>query len=285
MSYEIIYARQFVKAEKDNKTMVLPFILTGSNNCYEDSRRRARSWWNWNYYFNNSAMGTLEDILSNIDKSYELRCTHNPDESREEIAERWGYYDGLKNHVQKGSRLIDFKRFFINGLKQAITVEELVLGREHLIVQTGYIYHGEEAKVMEGKKPFNKIVKTTQELFDTIEEATEYHKGLAVSFTIKITLMNDKNAYTQLRRNIFGRPIKNNKIPIETHDIYGIKIKNYGYFARRLRGSGFKYAYSLNGGKLFPTEQAAKRKIKQLKKHIGHELTVEYEHLNYTVRL
>jgi len=290
MSYEIIYARQFIKAEKENKTFLLPFILTGSNNCTELSfsgrERRARSWWNWNYYMGNKPMGTLEEILSNIDKTFKYRCENNPDETPEKIADRWNYYDGLVNHVQKGNRLIDFKRFFINGLKQAITVEQLVQGGENLTVTTGYIYHGEEEKVLQGKERFNKRVITTQELFDTIDEATEYHKGLPVGFTIHISLENDKSAYTRLRRNIFGRPIKNSKPKTETNEVYKIEIEGYGYFSRRLRGSGFKYSPTYyNGGKMFKSESEANRKLKELKKHINHNMTVKHEVLQYAVYL
>jgi hypothetical protein len=282
MSYEIIYARQFIKAEKENKTLLLPFILTGSNNCYESNfngrERRARDWWNWNYYMDYKPMGTLEEILSNIDKEFELRCKNYPEQTPEEIADRWNNYSGLQNHVQKGDRLIDFKRFFINGLKQAITVEQLVQGGEHIYITTGYIYHDEVKETMQGKERFNKRVETTQELFDTIEEAKEYHKDLKVGYTIHLSLYNDKTAYTRLRRNIFGRRTIHRRERILTKDIYGIKIENYGYFYRRLKGSGFKYAYSLGGGKLFPTEQAAKRKLKELEKYISHKLTIEHEH-------
>jgi len=282
MSYEIIYSRQFIKAEKENKTLVLPFILTGSNNCYESNfngrERRARDWWNWNYYMDYKPMGTLEEILSNIDKEFELRCKNNSDETPEEIAAFWNNYSGLQNHVQKGNRLIDFKRFFINGVKQAITVEQLVQGGEHIYITTGYIYHDEVKARMQGKELFNKRVETTQELFEAIEEAKEYHKDLQVSFTIKISLDNDKSAYTRLRSNIFGSRKINRNAPILTNNIYGIKIENYGYFSRRLRGSGFKYSYTLGSSKLFPTEQAAKRKLKQLEKHIAHKLTIEHEH-------
>ena len=285
MSYDIIYARQFIKAEKEEKTFLLPFVLTGSNNCYEDNRRRARSWWNWNYYIGNKPMGTIEEIEDSIDRVLAHRIANSGEDTEEEIKNRWSYYDGLVNHVQKGNRFIDFKRFFTNGAKQSITVEQLVQGGEHLYITTGYIYHKEEENKMQGKELFNKVIKTTQELFDTIEEATEYHKDLDVGFTIKISFMNDKSAYTRLRKRIFGNTLRKRKEPIETNDVYGIKIKGYGYFARRLRGSGFKYAYSLNGGKLYPTEQAAKKRIKQIEKYIGHELTVEHEHYNYTVRL
>ena len=49
MSYEIIYDKNFIKVEQENKeTVYCPMIYAGSNNCYEHSyngrERRARDW-------------------------------------------------------------------------------------------------------------------------------------------------------------------------------------------------------------------------------------------------
>lgn len=286
MSYEIIYARQFVKAETEQGTQYIPFVLTGSNNCYERSlngrERRARSWWNWRYYLGgNKHMGTLEDMLAVCENSLQDTVKNYEDSDIEEVKARYNNFLGIHNHVQKGETFDSWKRFFINGCKNAITVEQLAEVDEGIIVRTGYVFDNDK---MKGKERFNKLVKTTQELLDTIEEAKEYHKDLDVGYELSLTLYNDKSAYTRIRRKLFPQSDRRNKERIETNVFYNIHVKGYGTFARKLK-YGFKYGYGEDGGKRFLTRKEAEHKLKQLEKKIGYEMSVRKVELNYTVSI
>lgn len=289
MSYEIIYGRQFIKVEQKKKpNMFIPFVLTGSNNCteshYSGRERRARSWWNWRYYLGSEKqMGTLENMLEVIKGELDKRITNNSNDTIDEIKDRWGYYTGIQNNVQKGSTYKDWERFFINGTKNAITVEELVQCNEAIIVRTGYIYHTEIVDKMKGKKLFNERVKTTEQLLATIEKAKEYHKDLDVGYELDLTLENDISAYKRVRKQLFPQTQRKNRERVETKEFYVIYIKHYGYFARRLRGTGFKYAYGDNGGKRYLTEKKALRKLKELEKHIPYDMSVKKIESNYSI--
>ena len=289
MSYEIIYARQFIKVEQEKKpTMYMPFSLTGSNNCTElgnnGRERRARSWWNWRYYLGeNKYMGTLDDMLKVIKDELDSRIKNNVEKTVDEIKNRWAYYTGIHNNVQKGDTYLDWQRFFINGVKNAITVEDLIKCDESVIVRTGYIYYTDKEDKMKGKELFNKRAESTEHLLSLIEEAKEYHKDLDVGYELDLTLYNDVSAYKRIRQQLFPQKQRRYRNPIETKTYFIINIKGYGGFSRRLRGSGFKYTYGYDGGKKYLTEKQANRKVKDLQKYIGHEMDVKKIESNYTV--
>ena len=288
MSYDIIYARQFIKVDTNEGEQFIPFVLTGSSNVYETTysgrERRARDWWNWRHYTGNKHYATLETMLNICENDLQEYIKQYSEYTAEEIRKRFNSFIAIQNNTQKGSSFEDWKRFFINGCKNAITVEQLVETGNYISVVTGYVYHSEEEKVMKGKDRFHKIAKTNDELLNAMKEAEEYHKDLGVGFQLKLSLFNDINAYHKLRRKLFPQKSRKNRERIPTNHYFVIHIENYGYFARKTK-YGFKYSYSENGGKRYLTEKQAQRKMKDLEHKIGYQMSVKKIDTEYTVYL
>jgi hypothetical protein len=128
MGYTIIYSRQFIKTSDGR---IIPLALAGSSNCYEsslDSRgrerwRRDRNWTVFNYISNkdNTVIAfTPEEIIewaSEIPDDKDSYCKRNG---------KW----------MKGK---DDKSFFLNGIKDAKTIEELNELSRYPITLNGYL--------------------------------------------------------------------------------------------------------------------------------------------------
>ena len=108
MSYEIVYAREFIKT---NDCRIIPLVLSGSNNCWEPTFkkhwRRERSWF---------------PLL--------IKSGENPAVSPEKLMEkvRNCIPSTYQQHFLRNGKWIDdaaFIRFFENGIKKAKTLEEL----------------------------------------------------------------------------------------------------------------------------------------------------------------
>ena len=72
MSYEIIYDKQFVKLEREDKpTVFIPMIYGGSNNCFDITydrlgrrrERRERSWFSFDWVCDGAKYDTMEAML------------------------------------------------------------------------------------------------------------------------------------------------------------------------------------------------------------------------------
>lgn len=119
MSYEIVYERVFVKVQIDAETCVLPLVLTGSNNCYEAGGRgrdrRARDW------------GMLAIKESEFQKRYGIPVVilDDADEYIEQFIDEEDKSEGFFEYNGKWIKGASFRRFWNNGLKNAMTIEEI----------------------------------------------------------------------------------------------------------------------------------------------------------------
>lgn len=107
MSYTIVYAREFLKT---NDGRIIPLVLSGSNNLWEGRRhndRRVRSWGTWLIQDRTSPAIQPAELLANV-KSL-IPSTYN-------------------EHFKRCGKWVDdggLVRFFENGVKKALTYEEL----------------------------------------------------------------------------------------------------------------------------------------------------------------
>lgn len=108
MSYEIIYAREFIKTSDGR---IVPLVLSGSNNCWDTTYRghwrRERSWF-----------------------PIYAKSGENPAISPEKLMTKVKGFipSGYNRHFVRNSKWVDddgFIRFFENGIKKAKTLEEL----------------------------------------------------------------------------------------------------------------------------------------------------------------
>lgn len=137
MSYLILYDKQFVKLSNGE---VIPLVLSGSSNCFDSSSgnaRRARGWEPWTYRLpKGSTFGVRPEVLLvAIQEEIDCQCAQcatDPYRIKEgtrpsDILAHFGNYAGLSIgganwHAVTAAR---YRSFFANGIKGAMTVEEL----------------------------------------------------------------------------------------------------------------------------------------------------------------
>lgn len=128
MSYEIVYAREFIKTGDGR---IIPLVLSGSNNCWEPTYgkhwRRCRSWF---------------PLL--------IKSGENPAIEPEKLMERVNGYipSTYQQHFKRSGKWVDdaaFVRFFKNGIKQAKTLEELCEECISNPVLNGTVYYYDKA--------------------------------------------------------------------------------------------------------------------------------------------
>lgn len=274
MSNEIIYDKQFIKAEVNGEEVFFPMIYGGSSNCYQfdnsNRGRRSRSWFplhvtNGNYY------GTFSEIIKIAD-DYRLSLI----ERYEDYADAsFGFHSGIgigSNSIGE-TTFGNYKGLFITGCSKALTVEQLLEEGVSVRVFT-LIYSSEQEeifKVME-KTPFDFYPKSSEELLEKIKFAEEYLKDSGVNYHLTIDASEQK--MIRIRKKFFPRK-QDKKERVEVDKYYVIKIANFGYFLK-LKKHGFRYVF-YKGGKEFLTEKDAQKYIKYLveKKNFPHQLVIE----------
>lgn len=205
MSYEIVYAKQFIKTNK----YIIPMVLMGSNNCtmyYGGREIRERDW----------------TPLSN-----NLVCK-NEEELMKEI-EKW-LGSKYQEHFKYNGKWVDDKaliRFMKNGIKNALTIEEI---KE----QTGYsaicylsIWEEHENK---------------QELFETISKNVDFETWLEKAKQRIENKKDDEQIYYYIgwhtikplgaikQTNITGQVIAKSRdlyIKIEDNELYFVTKRQY----------------------------------------------------------
>jgi hypothetical protein len=134
MSYVIYYKLQYIKVGEDR---YVPVILQGDNNCYNcNNKSRARDW-NYASYLSPSPHDkislTAEEIKNTIQKWYDDDKKRYVDNVEEGISESnlkaiYGWYGScaIYGHHTSGTTWKMVYNFFVNKIKKALTVEELI---------------------------------------------------------------------------------------------------------------------------------------------------------------
>ena len=262
MSYELFYDKQFIKAEKEGKTVFFPMIYGGSNNCIQfdnSSRgRRERSWFNFTYPLKGRRYGSLEEMLKNVEAERLGYIESNKQSNARYIADgkpewcdeysddRFGYYASLAiggSHTSKTTFGM-YKGIFTTGCKKALTVEELLENGISVNIHS-YIYSNvEEAKFKEmGKDTFSFYPQTSEELIEKVDYFEEYIKD-APFVSMYVSINASEYTMKNLRKRLYPKTKKEqvdiNTLP-EYFVIFDTNSRNY---VIKLTGNGYRYSYN-----------------------------------------
>lgn len=280
MSYEIIYDKQFVKAEKEGKEVFFPMLLWGSNNCYEWSpsgrERRARSWSVWAYHAGGEFYATKEYLLQSCeDFKNRIKADNEARENDryyEEFDEKcFGYWSS----VAIGGSTINttfgrYKGIFKTGCEKALTVEQLAEENIHVHVKS-YAYKSETYEE-QGKDELSEYATSGEELIRIVDEAKEYYKDTGISVHITFCGMYE-SSMKWIRKKYFPK-VKKEKETTQVFKYFTIKI-NGVYLYRMLKYGGYRYS-SYSPVKKYKTLKEAQRVVKKMnKKYSSHNFETE----------
>ena len=154
MSYEIVYARNFIKVSNGN---IIPLVLMGSNNCSEYINGREVLERHWNSLFKDMIMSPT-DILSEANK----------------LKETSQYSELFKWHG-KWITTKEYPRWLQCGIKNAATVEQYLKYNSFKSLAVRYtLYNSSKNKFEDTDTTW---IKTTLELEDAIKHYNS--KGLS----------------------------------------------------------------------------------------------------------
>jgi hypothetical protein len=249
MSREIIYDKQFIKLA-ENK--FIPFIYTGSNNCYEwNNRRRARNWVPLQVK-EGGVVCSREDLMAYVDSMVD---SHVSDEdSKEMVEESLFYYIGWE--IGSKSSAKDLKNFFNTGCDKAITLEQLKELGCRVEIEGGYYnekyrYETVECRVVAEPNFFLSDYKEIKNL--------EGVKNILVRLTGNL----HPDYIAKGARSLFFPRKKREKERLDVDEFYTITV-NGDYFVRNT-ARGYKWSHYPK--KKYPTKKKAEQAIKRLKKH------------------
>lgn len=260
MSHEIVYDRQFIKAHTGNSEVYFPIILMGSNNCTETNmftgrERRERDWKNIKFILDGKQFGTLDQMLAKAQSERDERLTQ---EGYQDSA--FGSYTCLKMHSNSGS-FNAYKAFWKNGVRDALTVEELRQHHIDVVVFTGY--HFEEKLQAKGIEKIHKTVKTSDELISEVLRIQELLGDM--SHALYVSIEASERQMKQLRRHYRPREKSQTKI-VEVDFFFALKSSDegYGYYAKGLRNGRIRTYGEPTVAKTFLTEKEAEAFRKRL---------------------
>jgi len=285
MSYDLIYAKQFVKIETKNEPKFIPIVLAGSSNCYDvvtnsGRERRSRSWFDLRSFTAKNVLATEKEMLENIyaerqrmiDRNNES-CKEYPESCDKYDDKHFGYFASLAigGHHTSSTTFGMYKGLITTGVKKALTVEQM----KQFSIGVGLsVFSCRFDKESENKATeINKnlgSVETTEELIEKIN----YYKSLNIDFlvlTVRLDAMSDKKALKRMHLHYFPKQYKE-KQKIELDEYFVIKTPK-GYFYRMLP-QGYRYLYTKYGAKVFDTLPQARKYIDKLAKK-GYKSKVE----------
>ena len=155
-----------------------------------------------------------------------------------------------------------YKSFIANGIKNALTVEELLT--HGICVDVHSYYWDNEPYIRTGLSRLKEYPKTTAELVAVLETAKVYkEQGIAVY----ISLSASEDTMKRLRR--LRKQAKPKRAKKEVKEYYVFKRSEGGYFVKNKK-YGYVYTYYLDA---YVNKQhdlsIAKRKLAQLNKRHG----------------
>ena len=275
MSYDLLYNKQFIKV--DDKR-VIPFVLIGSNNVYEagSNNKRVRGWSNTYAHSEGKRLIVENDtILANIDKYREQtmkRCAESVKEYKDDRwaydDKRWGYHTSVAMYGKHTTTTSfgAYKSFFKNGIKEAMTVEELRNVGVTLSLRVSTYHDKAEFETLNLSVLPTVYFKTTQELIDKIGEYEAYYADAkSASLYISENGMDwflDKKQRNK-RNDIITKRAEKKQVTV--NEYYVLKhIENGTCFVKNIR-YGYKYSYHAISGKGFYSEAKAEAFHKRMR--------------------
>ena len=228
MSYEILYAKKFIKLS-DNT--FIPLVLSGSSNCTMFVGGREifeRHWW-----VLGGLIGKSEEEMLNWAKSLD--------------------YSNGTNWFKSGSDWIvgdDILRFFSNGVKRASAIEEILEANRGVTLSASVTVYDNTKEY--GEKEYKRheaerySIKTTEELEEWIKEATAIEKGKK----------GNEQVYFNLEFSTI-KPLKTNHVP---KNIAGPVICSVqrGKYLTDYTDNGYSFCASIEKALVFASAEAFK---------------------------
>lgn len=293
MSYEIIYNKQFVKLEDNQKQKhYIPMILTGSNNCYEahvrwSKAKRSRSWECVSWCLKNSEsriFGTEEQILSCVDNDIQETIDKNVGQDEwnkdivrtaKDIKKNFGYFTSVSSRGG-GCNITatQWRNIYVNGIKNALTIKQL----NEIGINLSFRYFKWDSYEYSIPAPKAKTITTLQEFWDeykiwdewqrtcvvTDENGKTFNPSLYIGFT---------NGYEYVE-SVLKRYRKSLKKKVEykyvdVDHFYGLYDENNDIYLYKYTRNGYRYiGYQSRSVKSFMTQQQANNYIKEcIRKH------------------
>ena len=261
VSYEIVYGKQFVKLRRTKE--VIPMLLAGSNNCYDlptygHSRgRRVRSWSNAPWYNRKGKISEKpEIIIKNLDAELNrrIRNRYDKEDKPSDIRKRFGYYASvaISGRGTRGTSWNAWRSQFTNGIKNALTIEELVKLGVHLYFQ-GSTW---------GDKPNNGIpetmsLETEAQYFAELKKWRAWKQDNGRRFWLDFRPYDTDIVLDRLR--VPGREARRKARKEKTEvqqDHYFVLTDGYNGLRKYVR-HGYRYSFNKKNGKRFRTEKDA----------------------------
>jgi len=277
MSYTLFYDKQFIKVKKDEKTVFVPMIYGGSNNCYEvgkggRSGRRERDWFVLKFILNGKIAGTLEEMLEKAEAEKVELIERNKDDDNKYSDDRFGWFSSLS--LGGGCKVTfgQYKGVFITGCKKALTVEELKEFGVGVYIST-YLYEDskKEALKQAGKEMKYVEINSSDELLTKFEETEKYYEGTGVSVYLKIDAF--EHQMKRIRKAKFPTTKKVKQL-VEVDKYFVIRVEHCGYFHSAMR-NGFRHTPYSDSAKGFITEKEAEKYLKKFKQRNSRIASIE----------
>lgn len=277
MSYEIIYGKQFVKLRHTRE--VIPMILAGSNNCFDypsygHSRgRRARDWSNAPWY-NRKGKRLSEKpdiILKNLDADLNkyIRNRNNKEDKPSDIRNYFGYYASvaISGRGTRGTSWNAWRSQFINGIKNALTIEELDKLGIHLYFNTITMQDEPTDGI-----PQSVDIMTEPQYFTELTKwrAWQNSNGNGKSFWLGFHPYNIDEVLRRLREP--KRKTPREKSTVE-QDHFFVLTDGYCGLVKYVR-RGYRYSHNKDCGKRFRTEKEAEAYRQRLLKEARYKADI-----------
>jgi len=273
LSYDIIYGKQVVKLRRTGEVIIM--LLAGSNNCYEvgqggRSGRRVRDWEAHRFYNRKGKFSEKpEVILNNLDAELRriIRRHKGDGEAKPaDIRNRFGYYSAIvvgSGHCG-GTSWDKYRGLYANGIKRAITIEELDQLGVNLRFHPGY-------KSPNGY-PDSMPLKTERDYFTEIKKWREWKDGDNSTEMIAGMEFSRRSFYLSFLpsdTDTVSRRLRapNRKEPREKTRVvqdYFFVLASGSYSLLKYTRRGYRYSFRKSGGKKFRTEKEAETYRKKI---------------------
>ena len=249
-------------------------LLAGSNNCYEIGRggrsgRRVRSWEANRYYNRKGKISEKPEVILKKLNAELTRLTREhlkyqkANYPKEEwvkpahIREHFGYYSSIVVGSGRcyGTSWNRWRSLFANGIKNAVTIEEL----DKLGVSLNIYYYSYNDDSPNGK-PASVDIRTEQEYFIELKKWREWQASSGKMFYITFHPSSTDAVLHRLRmlRDSKRKPPRE-KTRVEQDHFFLLASGSYALIKYTARGYRYSFHKENGGGKRYRTEQEAEK--------------------------
>lgn len=264
MSYSITYDKQFIKVGDD---LYVPMVLQGDNNVWEgDNRRRARDWYAAKWLTKGSLIATSKEMLAVVDAIRQSEIDRSRDDDDKYTDKRFGWFTSIAMAGRgcSGTTFGMFRGIVTDGIKKAVTVEELVKYNVDLMID---IYRYKDEDILKTGKEIKprETITTTERLLSAIKEWTEYYGENDSRIYLTFDEM-DMDRYRHRQKNERQRSKVRGVEYTHVSKFFALRVKDTAtyYFIKNTR-RGYTYSPFSTAGKAFIDEKSANQFHKKMR--------------------